>query len=69
MAMAIRVAGNKEGKGGKAMAMATIVAGGQTVTATRRAMAMATKEVGEEEGNGKGNKSDVDGKEDGNSKQ
>jgi hypothetical protein len=45
------------------------VAGKQTVTATTRSMAMKTKEAGEEEGNGKGGKSDCDGKESSNGKQ
>ncbi len=60
----MRVAGNEEGEGGKAMAMATRVAGQRTATATRREMAKATWEVGEEEGNGKSNKSNIGGKED-----
>jgi hypothetical protein len=68
---ASRVAGNKEDKGSKAMAMAmaTRVAGKPMATATKRTMAMATREAGEEEGNGKGNKSNGDGEEDGNGKQ
>jgi hypothetical protein len=68
-ATAMRVAGIKEGKGGKAMAMATRVVGKQTATMTTRAMVTKTKEACEEEGNGKGNKSNGDGKEDGNGKQ
>jgi hypothetical protein len=64
----MRVAGNKEGKGSKAMAMATRVAGEQTVMARMRAMATTTREVGKEEGIGKGDKNNVDGKEDGNGK-
>ncbi len=36
----MRVAGNEEGKGGKAMAMATRVAGERMATATKKAMAM-----------------------------
>jgi hypothetical protein len=63
MTMAMRVAGNKEGNDGKAMAMATRVAGERTVTAMKRAMSMATREVGKEEENGR------DGKEDSNCKQ
>jgi hypothetical protein len=61
----MRVVAVKEGKGGKVMAMATGVAGKRTVTATTKAMVTKMKEVGEEEGNGKGGKSDGDGKEDG----
>ncbi len=38
MVMRMRVAGNEEGKGGKAMTMATRVAGEQTVMATKRVM-------------------------------
>ncbi len=41
MAKAMRVAGDNEGKGGKAMAMATKIAGKWTATATKRAMVMA----------------------------
>ena len=67
--MVMRVAGDKEGKGGKAMVMATRVAGKQMATATKRAMARKTRQVDEDEGNGKGSKSNGDGKEDGNSKQ
>jgi hypothetical protein len=63
--MAIRVVGYEEGKGGKAMAMATRAAGKRTAMAKTRAMVMATREAGEKEGNGKGNKS-INGKEDGN---
>ncbi len=52
------------------MAMATWVAGEQTATLTKKAMAMKTREVGEEERNGKkGSKSDGNGKEDGDGKQ
>jgi hypothetical protein len=46
MAMAMRVAGNKEGKGNKAMAMATRIAGEWTAAATKRAMVTATRVVG-----------------------
>ncbi len=68
--MAMRVAGDKEGKGGKAMVMATRVAGKWAATAMGRAMmATATREAGREEGNSKCNKYDVDGKEDGKGKQ
>ncbi len=67
-ATAMRVAGIKEGNGSKAIAMATRVAGKQTVIATTRGMLTKTKEAGEEEGNGKGSKSDGNGKKDGNGK-
>ncbi len=63
-ATVMRVAGIEEGEGGKGMAMVTRVAGKQTVMATMRMM-VTTKEAGEEEGNGKGGKSDGDGKESG----
>ncbi len=66
MATAMRVVGKEKRKGGKAMAMATGVAGERTATVRRRAMAMATREAGEEEGNGKDNKSDGNGEEDSN---
>jgi hypothetical protein len=69
MVTAMRVAGNKEGEGGKAMAMAARVVGKWTAKATKTAMAMKTREVGKEEGNGKGSKSDDDGKEEGDSKE
>ncbi len=39
--MAMRVAGNEEGKGGKAMAMVSRVTGKRAAMATKRAMAMA----------------------------
>jgi hypothetical protein len=63
------VVGIKEGKGGKAMGMATRVAGKGMATARTRAMVTKMKEVGEAEGNGKGGKSNGDGKEDNNGKQ
>ncbi len=66
--MAMRVVGVKEGEGGKAMAMATRVVGEQPTTMTMRAMVTKTKEVGEKEGNGKGGKSNGNGKESGNGK-
>jgi hypothetical protein len=67
--MAMRVVSKEEGKGSKAMAIATRVAGKQTaVTALKRAMATKMREAGEVEGNGKGAKSDGDGKEDRNGK-
>jgi hypothetical protein len=46
MATAMRVVDNKEGENGKAMAMATRVAGDRTATATRRAMVTAMREAG-----------------------
>jgi hypothetical protein len=68
MATAMRMVGEEEGKGGKAMAMATRVVGKRTLTAMKRAMATETREAGIEEGNGKGSKSNGNGKEDGNGK-
>ncbi len=68
----MRVAGKEEGKGNKAMALATRVAGEQTSTATERAIVMKTREAGKEEGTGKvgkGGKSNGDGKEVVNGKQ
>ncbi len=58
--------GNKDGKGRKAMAMATRMVGEQMATATKREIAKKTREVGKEERNGKGGKSNVNSKEDGN---
>ncbi len=43
MVKVLRVAGDEEGEDGKAMAMATRMAGKWTVTARKRAMAMATR--------------------------
>jgi hypothetical protein len=68
-ATAMRVVGVKEGEGGKAMAMATRVVGEWMAMAMTRVMVTKRKEAGEEEGNGKGGKSNGDGKESGNSKQ
>jgi hypothetical protein len=51
------------------LALASRVAGEWMVTATRRKIITVTIEVGKEEGNGKSNKSNVDGKEDDNDKQ
>jgi hypothetical protein len=65
----MRVAGKEEGKGGKAVALATRVVGERMLTVKKRAMAMKTREVGREEENGKSGKSDYDGKEDGDSEQ
>jgi hypothetical protein len=67
--MVMRVAGVKESEGGKAMAMATWLAGERAATGTTRAMVTKTKEVGEKEENGKGGKSNGNCKEDGNGKQ
>jgi hypothetical protein len=67
--MAMRVADIKVCKGGKAMAMATRVAGKRMAMVTTRAMVKKMKDTGEEEGNGKGSKSDGDGKKDGDGKQ
>ncbi len=69
MGMVMRVAGNKKGEGGKAMAMATRVAGERTAMLTKIAMATKTREVGNEEGIGRGGKSSGDGEEDGDGKQ
>jgi hypothetical protein len=44
--------GKEEGKGGKAMALATRVAGKWMATGTKRVMAMKMTEAGKEEGNG-----------------
>jgi hypothetical protein len=59
----MKVAGVKEGEGGKGIVMATRVAGAQMAMTTTRAMVTKTKEAGEEEGNGKGGKSNGDSKE------
>jgi hypothetical protein len=64
----MRVAGEGEGKAGKTMAMATRVVGKHTAMLTKRAMAKKTREVGKEEGNGKGGKSNGDAKKAGNGK-
>ncbi len=69
MAMVMRVAGNEEGEGSKAMAMATRVAGERTAMMTKSAMATKTREVSNEKGIGRGGKSSGDGKEDGDGKQ
>jgi hypothetical protein len=67
--MAMRMAGIKEGEGGKAMVIATRVVGEGMATMTTRAMVTKTKEAGEEERNSKGGKSDGNGEEDGNREQ
>ncbi len=69
MAMVMRVEGNKESKGGKAMAMVTRVVGKQMAMATKKVMEMKTKEAGKEERNGMGIKSYGDGKEEGDGEQ
>ncbi len=51
------------------MVIATRVVGKGMVATTTREMVMKTKEVGKEEGNSKGIKSNSDGKEDCNGKQ
>ncbi len=48
MATAMRVAGDEGGKGNKAMAMAARIEGEWTVTATKRAMVMATRVAGKQ---------------------
>jgi hypothetical protein len=48
MAMVMRVVGNKESEGGKAMVMATRMVGKWTATAAKRATAMAMKVVGKQ---------------------
>jgi hypothetical protein len=65
----MRVVGEEEGKGGKAMALATRVAGERMVTATKRVMVTKMREADKEEGNCKGGKSDGNGKEDGKGEQ
>ncbi len=69
MAMVMRVVGNKEGEGGKAMAMATRVAGERMAMLTKIAMVTKTREVGDEEGIGRVSKSSGDGEEDGDGEQ
>ncbi len=69
MMTAMRMAGNKEGEGGNAMATATRVAGKQMATATKKGVAMKTREVGKDEDNGKGGKSNGNNKEKGNGKE
>jgi hypothetical protein len=69
MASAMRVAGDEEGKGGKAMAMVIREVGKRTATAMKRPMSTATREAGKEEGNGKGDTSNGDGEEDGDGEQ
>jgi hypothetical protein len=48
MVMVMRVVGEKEGKGGKAMATVTRVMGKRMATATKRAMAMAMRVAGKQ---------------------
>ncbi len=59
-AMATRVTGNKESVGGKSDGDDEKGCGQATATATKRAMAAATRVAGDEEGDGKGGKSDGD---------
>jgi hypothetical protein len=61
----MRVPSEEEGKGSKAMAMATRAGDERMATLMKRAMATKMREVGKDEGNGKGGKSDGNGKEDG----
>ncbi len=59
MATAMRVAGDKEGEGNKAMVMATRIAGEWTATATKRAMVTATRVwASDGKGDGKGDEED-----------
>jgi hypothetical protein len=51
------------------MVMVTRVAGERMATLTKSAMAMKAREVGNQEGIGRGGKSNGDGKEDGNGEQ
>ncbi len=51
MEMTMRVVGNKEGKGSKAMVIETRVAGEQMATATKRAMTTKTRSAGAGGGN------------------
>ncbi len=69
MAMVMRVVGNEDGEGSKAMAMATRVAGERTVMLTKSAMATKTREESDEKGIGRGGKSSGNGEEDGDGKQ
>ncbi len=63
MGAGMRVVGNKKGEGSMAMAMATKMVGEWTTTATKRAIATATRVPGDKEGNGDGGKSNGDGNE------
>jgi hypothetical protein len=64
MMMAMRVAGEEEGEGGKA----TRVAGERTATSMKSAMAKKMWKAGKEEGIGRVSKSNADDKEDGDGK-
>ncbi len=48
MTKVMRVAGDEEGEGSKAMVMATRMAGKWTATATKRAMTMARRVAGKQ---------------------
>jgi hypothetical protein len=48
MATAMRMAADEEGKGNKAIAMATRIAGEWTATVTKRAMVMAMRVAGKQ---------------------
>jgi hypothetical protein len=69
MTIAMRVVGEEDGEGGKAIALATRVVGEWMATATKRAMATKMREAGKDDGNCKGGKTNGEGKKDGNSKQ
>ncbi len=60
MAMATRVAGDKECDGGKSNGDNEKGCGQATATALKRAVAVATRAAGDEEGNGEGSESDGD---------
>jgi hypothetical protein len=49
MAAAMRVAGDKEGEGGKAMVMGTKMTGKWTATAKKRVLAMAMRVAGKQQ--------------------
>jgi hypothetical protein len=54
MVTAVRVAGNNEGEGSKAMETATRVAGERMAVVMKRVMAMKTREAGEDDGHWQG---------------
>ncbi len=68
MVPAMKVVDNEEGEGSKAMAMVTRMAGKRMAVATKRVMAMKTREASKKEGNGKGGKSNGGGKKEGGGK-
>ncbi len=69
MVSTIRVVGEEEGEGGRVMGVVTKAVGEWTATAMKRVMVTKMKEAGKEEGNGKGVKSNGNGKDDGDGKQ